>query len=297
MPLLLRPVASVPGFEAGRWRDATSVYGYAGPLASSLGLPQEHWQQFLVDLAECLRERGIVSVFVRLHPFLPQHRWLRGTGRVRLLGPTVWINLRRPTEQQWRSIRARYRTAINRLRRNGFQFEIDDQHGFLVSFVECYQATMNRVHARSEYYFDLGYFQRFLSEHSLGGRLVVCHRDGKLACGGIFTQKNGIVQYHLGGTAPDFLHDAPMKLLFDEVRIRAVQERCRILHLGGGVGSQIDGLFYFKAGFSKERASFRTWEWILDEPAYSRLCRARGIEGENPGSGSFFPAYRRPVVD
>ena len=36
LPLLLRPVEASGG-EA--WRDATSVYGYAGPLASHAGMP------------------------------------------------------------------------------------------------------------------------------------------------------------------------------------------------------------------------------------------------------------------
>jgi len=72
----------------------------------------------------------------------------------------------------------------------------------------------------------------------------------------------------------------------------------RILHLGGGNGAQHDSLFYFKAGFSKERHPFITWRIITDEAAYDTLVgRWQACLNVRAGErNGYFPAYRDPGV-
>ena len=67
LPLLLRRVAAIPGMEgpgAGRM-DATSVYGYAGPLASHADVPEPVFENFRSALRGTLGESGVVAVFSR----------------------------------------------------------------------------------------------------------------------------------------------------------------------------------------------------------------------------------------
>ncbi len=77
LPLLLRPVEPSGG-EA--WSDATSVYGYAGLLASHAGMPAAVVRSFQKGLKEALAARRVVTVFSRVHPLIPQRGMLAGLG-------------------------------------------------------------------------------------------------------------------------------------------------------------------------------------------------------------------------
>lgn len=48
--------------------------------------------------------------------------------------------------------------------------------------------------------------------------------EGEVVCAGIFVFMGKIVQYHLGGTDPDYYGLAPGKLLFDQVRMDACKK-------------------------------------------------------------------------
>ena len=147
---------------------------------------------------------------------------------------------------------------------------------------------MRRVNAHRSYFFDASYFAALAD--GLGDKLhlFVATSHGRIAAGGVFTICDGIVQYHLGGTRDEFLKLSPNRLIFDTARLWAHANGAHTLHLGGGVGSQEDSLFKFKAGFSHRRHRFSTWRWIIVPEIYRELC------GSEPISTDFFPAYRCP---
>jgi len=123
--------------------------------------------------------------------------------------------------------------------------------------------------------------------------------EGQVICGGLFVVCDGIVQYHLAGSKGEFLQLASMKLVIDHVRAWANGQKAHTFHLGGGVGSRIDSLFDFKAGFSKRRHEFRTWQWIVSAETYERLCAEKAHwnrENQLGSSPDYFPAYRAPTA-
>jgi hypothetical protein len=298
-PILLRHVAEVPGLEASPLTDVTSVYGYAGPLHQ----PDEVTAESLTRIHAALRQyfdgKGVCNAFARLHPLLEQGRLLTGLGTVRAVGPTTSIDLTAPPEEQWAAIRHGHRYDLNRLRRAGVQCVHDQALRYLDDFVAMYNETMARVGAGAYYRFDREYFLRFFALAGVEVHLFVCLSEGVVGCGGVFTLSGGVVQYHLSGTREEFSRLAPTKLLIDEVRRWAAGRGARAFHLGGGVGSQQDSLFEFKAGFSRRRHTFTVWTWIPDEQVYGELVaeRARYLSrrGEFSGSAAYFPAYRAPV--
>jgi hypothetical protein len=148
LPLMLRPVAEVEGLSgmAGRY-DATSVYGYAGPVASHAAMPESVLRGFREEIASALKEAGVVSVFSRLHPLLSQCELLAGLGECRRLGQTVSIDLTAPAAEQWRQHSGTMKSRINRLRRSGAIGSRDGEKRQLSEFVEIYHDTMARVGA------------------------------------------------------------------------------------------------------------------------------------------------------
>jgi len=300
LPLLLRPVSEVPGLEGFPYRDATSVYGYAGPLSSSPNIPSEVQRRFALALEDYLMGEGVVALFSRLHPLIPQQPLIGDMGRVFRAGTTVSIDLTLPPEEQWVRFRATHRNLIRRLRRAGFQCVKDADLEHLAEFAEMYRENMHRIGAADCYHFEHDYFRSFLDMKGAGAALFVCHLDGQPACGGLFTLCGGIMQYHLSATREEFLRLSPVRLLLDEVRLWGQRQGAWAFHLGGGVGGREDSLFTFKAGFSDRRHEFLLWQWVLDRQAYQELCEAktardreRGLEARAPG---YFPAYRAPTA-
>ena len=293
-PLLLRPLPAALEAPA-EWRDALTPYGYPAPLLAGDGAAERLAPLLEAALGEAAAA-GVVTAFFRLHPLLPlphEAEVLPRLGEVVEHGETVAVDLSLPAEQHWSQTRGNHRTGINRLRKQGFQVRVDDWSLFS-DFRRIYAETMERVGAGGFYFFSDAYFEAL--RRSLGERLhlfAVLSPEGEVACAGLFPAVEGVVQYHLGGTAPAFLGVAPSKLMFDAVRNWGREAGLRWLHLGGGVGGARDSLFNFKAGFSPVHLPFRTFRVVLDAGRETELVRRRdhlaGGAGAAPG---FFPRYR-----
>ncbi len=297
LPLLLRSVDTVEGLEgAGNgWKDATSVYGYAGPVASHAEIPALVLAKFRRALRETLLGMGVVSVFSRLHPLFAQQSLLSGLGDHVGQGQTVSVDLTEPLDVQRANYRRNHRRNIQTLEKIGVTCIRDERLEYLHDFVGLYHEAMRRVHAEESYFFDESYFANLASCLGEAMQLFVCRLEGEVICGGFFTALNSIAQAHLAGALDKYVDLSSPKLLYDRVSLWARERGCRIFHLGGGVGAQTDSVFYFKAGFSDRRHEFSTWRWVIDPQVYKRLCEEKARWNDRKGlrfvSTDFFPEY------
>jgi hypothetical protein len=294
LPLIIRPIP-------GGGRDATSPYGYPGPLVS--GPDDGFLERALQAGIGLLASRGIVSVFVRLHPLLNRVA-PKGIGDVVRAGETVTIDLTLPEKELWQQTRANHRGEISRAIRAGRVVLFDDAWIHADAFGRLYRETMLRVSADPFYFFGDAYFSGLRA--ALGERLRLCvvEADGVLAAAGLFVETCGIVQYHLSAMDPAFAREGLTKLMIHSVRSWAKERGDRDLHLGGGVGGAEDPLFDFKSRFSPGRLTFRTLRIVVDQVQYAQLVKRQeeghaGVQmpaGGAPVEGGvgFFPAYRAP---
>ncbi len=297
LPLVLRQIPNSPSI------DATSPTGYPGPLLSTpAGDLTFSKTRFAADaikhILRQMQERKIVSAFVRCHPFLTDGAaGMQLHGTLVDHGNTVYIDLDQSDATLWRQTRASHRSEINRCNKNGYETIIDKDWKYLDDFISMYYDTMKRVSASKAYFFPPEYFTTLRDRLAQYAFLCVTLRDGVAASGGIFTKCNGIVQYHLGATATDFLRHHPSKQLLDFVRRWAKQNNYRRMHLGGGVNCQQDGLLRFKLGFSKLSVNVATYRLIADQSVYRHLVQAWESEHLSMADGTegFFPAYRKPT--
>jgi hypothetical protein len=302
LPLLLRPIESVPGtgWQVEGWWDAISVYGYAGAIASHRDLPEPVLRNFRRELAESLHDKRVISVFSRLHPLIPNEGAIAGLGERVYCGRTVSIDLTLTSEEQKQQYRSADRRRIKNLRRRGFAFVHDKEKTFLSEFVALYTETMQRVGAEDRYFFNQAYFEELLDRLAPNAHLCLLLDGSSPVCGGVFIECGGILEYHLGGTRNDYLQFAPAKLLIDEVRSWATFNRFVTLHLGGGLAGREDSLFFFKRGFSDRTHPFFLWRWILNPDIYTAVCQYKAASDACKGlyatSPSFFPRYRSPVA-
>ncbi len=285
LPLVVR---AIPG---GGF-DATSPYGYPGPLVGGIG-GQEWLPRAFAAGMPALRAAGLVTVFVRLHPLLNPSP-SEGVGTLVRHGETVSVDLTISHDEMWAQTRLNHRRDIARTLRSGYVARMDDEWKHLATFTRMYRATMSRRSAAHYYFFDDGYFDSL--RDALGERLHLCvvERDGAIAAAGLFVETDGLVQYHLSGTGAEFVRLQPTKLMIHFVRGWAKERGNRVLHLGGGVGSSSDSLLQFKAGFSPLRHPFSTLRMVIDEQEYRRLVVTRDALVDPEARTDFFPLYRHP---
>ena len=297
LPLLLRPVDSA---EPDGWHDATSVYGYAGPVLSHDVLAASVVRNFQAALADELARRNVIAVFSRLHPLIAQEEVLVGLGECPGNGHTLSIDLTLSEDEQRAGYNRSCRISLRRLEELGFVGLHDREKRYLAEFVSVYLETMRRVGAQSSYFFDEAYFNLLTRELDEVSHLFVVLKDDAIAAATLCTICNGVVQDHLGGTRDAFLKFSPDRLVVETERRWAKTMGACVFHLGGGVGAQQDSVFQYKRGFSDRRHIFRTWRWVLRPDIYSlfsaNAARRNAALGMQSVSAGYFPAYRCPTL-
>lgn len=284
LPLLVRDIYGT------NYKDATSVYGYAGPICKG-NMANFNNSNFKKSLLEYFDKNNFVSVFSRLNPFIPnQCKALSNLGSIYHQGKVVNINLLESAELQRQQYQSRLKTHINKSRRFCIMKKaLKDTD--IEAFKAIYFENMDRVQAKKYYYFSDAYFNKIINSTDFKSEILLAvHREtGDIIAGCQFITTNGIVQYHLSGTKSEYLHLTPTKFLIDEMRIIATQRGQKFFNLGGGLGgSDNDSLFHFKSSFSKDFKEFDLWKFIINEEVYNDLVVKRGINQ----TSDFFPLYR-----
>jgi hypothetical protein len=294
IPLVLRPLPPELEPQPG-WRDTAAPYGYPCPLLRG-GPDEAAVAGFLAAFRRAGAEAGIVCAFLRLHPLLELPPGpLQAQGTLVDHGQTVYLDLTRSRDDLDRQTRPNHLADVRRLQRQGFQVRLD-RWELLDAFIEVYEATMRLREADAFYYFERPYYDEL--RRCLGRRLHLCTvqaPDGAMAAAGLFTEVDGLVQFHLSGTAEAHRRLGPAKLMLIHMRDWAQDRGARCLHLGGGVGCREDSLAFFKQGFSKQRARFLTLRMVLAPERYRALAERRGLDGTGDPA-QFFPAYRQTAA-
>lgn len=282
--------------EKELWYDATSPYGYPGPIFSGT---LSQWEEMKLDVFQVLSNRlfdeGIISLFVRLHPLLNPFDQLP-IGFTKQHGEVYWIDLSAPIDELQRMVRSRFKSYINASIHSGAKVEIDREFQHFDTFIELYNETMKDVGAADWYFFTNEYFHTLKQE--LGEHLVfvVVKVQHDVKAAGLYFECDGIVEYHLSGKKKSDEWAHLTKLMMVHMRDWAKLRGNHFFHLGGGVGAGTQSsLTFFKSGFTKTTSPFYSWRLILDAGKFDQLIsRWRELRQEDPDNlDGYFPAYRK----
>lgn len=293
LPLLLRPTY-------GGHRDAISPHGYAG-LYCCPALAADSAERAWVSSLDTLRGWGVVTVFLRHSPLVPQAPWHASQVRVIDGHPTVLVDLTGP-EAMWARMAGRSRTAVRKSERVGITTQIATatikplRSGG--TFRQLYDQSMASKQAPAEYVYPDRYYEALIE--GLGDDLLLAEAvdpQGEVLASMLFLRHEGLLHYHLSASTPAGSRSGSNNALIWSVMAYASKRGLTALHLGGGQRAN-DSLLEFKKSFGGRLLTYGASGVVLDPKAYRTEIAIRadqlGVSPEKVEESSFFPAYRAP---
>lgn len=272
--------------------DIITPYGYGGVLFNG-EISFENLESFNKDFCSCMIKNNIVDNFVRYHPVLKNARDMREISTVIDLGKTVALNLS-SEDMIWQNITSKNRNMIRKSEKNGVEIFHAKSNSLFGDFIQIYNETMTKDGADKYYYFENDFFHSIHKDLFDNYEMFYAVYDNKIIAMSIILFANNQMHYHLSGSLSEFRNLAPSNLLLYKVAIWGCQQGFKTFHLGGGIGSNEDNLYKFKAAFN--RASdyqFSIGKQIFNQNIYNALVEERAMLDINfDRESTFFPLYR-----
>lgn len=268
--------------EGNTYFDLATPYGYGGFIIEGNEVDK-------IDVAYnkyCI-DNNIISEFVRFHPVLANGSKVNGMYEVIDLGSTVCID----TSSQaviWSNLTSKNRNMIRKAQKSGIEIFWGRDEALIDKFIEIYNATMDKDEATPYYYFDREFYLSILNDLSYNGMFFYAKFEEKIIAISIILFSNEKVHYHLSGAKREHQHLAPTNLLLYEVACWSSSNGYKLMHLGGGLGSQKDSLYKFKKAFNRqEDLIFSIGKKMFNGVIYDELT---GVNSHT--ISNYFPKYR-----
>lgn len=279
-PLLIRKIPAKYGVKA---YDATSAYGFGGPLmipkqASDnsqrerqdlLASFSSHWETYCA-------ENVIVAEFIRFHPLLENHRDLTHC-ELHQIKDVVYFDLDVQQSVLLERLHPQKRRSLKKAGGNNLAFSNSWAH--YPEFKKLYQASMCDKAADDFYHFSPTFFdeletlaQRFKTnnEQNYRVRLNSVLHHGAVISSAIFLCAGDTVEYFLGANAAEARDVHSSAWLLWQSALQCREEGYKRYVLGGGLSAD-DELFRFKKQLSPLTAPYFIGRRIFNADAYEAI--------------------------
>lgn len=242
------------------WRDIRSIYGLGGPNGQQHG-------SFTLELKEWCEEHGIMCGFNVVHPFFGQH------GEV--IGKCIMVDLTAP-KQFSHAVRKNIKKAERA------NITITGSGVSLMDFRSIYEATLDRHHARPEYYLQEEFYLEL--ERTLRGhfRYYGAWHEGRIVSVELILMDGHYAHSFLGGTLESALPLCPNHLLKRQIIRELHRDGFQYYILGGGD----PGVLKYKGGFAPAVPLYGGCT-IFDQAAYDGLRQRMAEKGVPIPEGRF----------
>jgi lipid II:glycine glycyltransferase (peptidoglycan interpeptide bridge formation enzyme) len=209
----------------------------------------------------------------------------------------VWIDLADDQDTLSTKLARNHRRSIAHAQQCGVTAgpKVPDTHS-AAEFAKLYAASMLRLGASERWLLPQSYLDNFI-DCLAPDRISFfnAERNGELLASALILLSGPTAYHHLIGSSESALRMCASHLLIFELCRWARARGCLRLFLGGGFAPE-DGIFRFKAGFSRRRAWLYTSDVVYDPERYRQLCDARKLWDQRQRISSelddFFPVYR-----
>ena len=294
---LIRNLSNIEIFKEYNYYDLASPYGFGGPLIKPLTENEnelkESLQEFYNKYIKYSKEKRYVTEFIRFHPIFKNYELLEDFCSINYMYDIVIIDLTLNYDTIWENMTKnnRYytRKAIKEFERSFIQYNPTNEE--INEFLELYYDTMDKNKASSKYFFKFD----FIMNHFKFGNVLITVKNNQNIIGStaIFLKGKNILHYHLSATN-DNLKNSPSRAVLWHAIEWGKNKGFTWLNLGGGRGTNDDGLFHFKKSFSNMILPFNRGEIIFNDEIYNELS---SINQLSENSLNFFPKYRIGISD
>ena len=272
--------------------DIITPYGYGGVLFegnTSNNNLNVFWNAYLRQM----QELNIVDNFVRYHPVLENAIPMKSISDVIDLGKTVVLDLSSP-EVIWNNIASKNRNMIRKAEKNGIEVHHSHDYSLFKDFIHIYNSTMEKDNADEYYYFKEDFYQSIHQDLNGHYEIFYATYNGMIVSIAIMLYANKQMHYHLSGSVLEYRNLAPSNLLLYKAALWGHEQGLITLHLGGGIGSEEDSLYKFKAAFNRNsNCQFAIAKQIYDQDKYDELVKRRALLDPTFNRDSnYFPLYR-----
>lgn len=155
----------------------------------------------------------------------------------------------------------------------------------VITMQDLLEALEKRKKSISYYLFSEKFFKDHFNKLNDNIFWLGAHYQNKLIAGAVFLKSADFLHYYFAGSDSQYFSLSPGTLiLWEAIKIGKKLGLCKF-NLGGGID---DKLFFYKTGFSDNRADFYTGEIIHNPQIYELLTQKNDIS-----EGNYFPLYRQ----
>jgi len=290
-PLLLRSTKDLPFNPtlSARWDSTTP--DFTGPLLT--GADDRVVGAFPSLCDGLFRSEGIVAEFAHLHPWSSARATLDPSACF-YNRDIIWLDLTLGLDELWRDqFQHCCRKNIARAAREGIKVFSGSSDDDIREFLRIYTGTMIARHALPQYHFSHSFFCAMRDELAESARFVFAEYENQIVAATLYLHDAMDVFSFLGGADTRFQMLRPTNALIWETIQWARAAGKKRLILGGGYKPD-DGVFRFKATFSRLRQPFHVYSRVHLEQDYALLeqqcCEYYRI-AELPAG--YFPSYRQ----
>lgn len=270
--------------EENKYFDLSSPYGYGGFIIEG-----EDSKNVNKCYEEYCKKNNIICEFVRFH--LLENYQKKYNGESVKIKHNIIRKLNMNPEEMLMDFEHKVRKNIKKANRNNLQIQIDENGDTLDEFLKIYYSTMDRNNAEQEYYFDKSFFKKLNEMKENIVYFNVIYEEKVISTELVIYSPNNCYSY-LGGTLSEYFDLRPNDFLKYEIIKWAYNKGIKNFILGGGYGSEDDGIYRYKKSFAPNGIyDFYIGKKIFDKEIYEKLVNIRQ-QNEKIENTNFFPLYR-----
>jgi lipid II:glycine glycyltransferase (peptidoglycan interpeptide bridge formation enzyme) len=206
----------------------------------------------------------------------------------------IWLDLTLSPDDLWRNqFQHCCRKNIARATREGVRVFTGSSDAHIHEFVRIYSDTMQYRQALPRYFFSHAFFCALRDELHENARFVFAEYRNQIIAATLYLYDDTHVFSFLGGADTAFQMVRPTNAVIWNTIQWARETGKKRLILGGGYKPD-DGIFRFKATFSRLRKAFHVYRRVLLEQDYALLERqCREYYRLSKLADGYFPSYRQ----
>ena len=278
--------------------DITTPYGYGGFLIEG-HITKDSIDSLNDEYSNYCKGKGIISEFVRFHPYNKMTYKLKDIYDIEEIGKTISIKLI-SLEGIWNNLTSSNRNKVRKAEKSGVKIYWGQDPLLYEKFIPLYNSTMDKDSAKSYYYFSTKFYESIIKDCKFNSCVFYAIYEEKIIAMAIILYSNERMHYHLSASDSNYKHLAPTNLLLYEAACLGCLNGYHTFHLGGGLGSKEDNLYKFKSTFNRDESNvFKIGKRIFDEKKYEDLINIRKNDNFNKNEeeldrnkGTYFPLYR-----